>query len=1213
MNDCKGEKLINTTKGKVLLLLLFLAALVGNYFSLPFLPGIEIYFGGIAVMLTILLFNGYLGVLAALFACLPLYHQPLSVVLFLSEAIFVAIFLKKCRSNLVLTDIMFWAVCGLPFLWWLYRGNSPEMTLVMLKSVLGGLFYSIVSRSLVTYWSAIGEFGIAEPKTITFRGLLLTTFTLLVMGSTLVHSYSEIRSDKREVQKNLEGLLASATSQQQDILSFWHHQHSYAISRLARQASEIGMENRELLQAKAADTQDAIMEFMAVSILDPKGISVAYAPPRDASGTSNIGVDFSDREYFINAKNSGHIYMSNVFMGRAATPYPISVISEPIIRSGVLIGVANGGIDLKHLAQRLKVESPDHRLQVTLLDRKGMIIASSNNALKVFTKYSDSSRPVAKESPLGLVNWENQVLSKRVLLDDEMPWTLLVDVSATSDRSILVSKTVRELEILVFILVCAILVSEFISRMLSRPLAGLVHMTTVIPDSFIQHNLQEWPKTSVTEISSLVTNFIEMANQLDANFHALERAAEKNQEERNKLEATIAGIGMGVSIQDREFRVKFQNHVHEDMIGGDFSGQFCYESYEHWASVCPNCPLELAFSDGQIHVCERFVTVGGENRYFEITASPVRDAAGNIVSGIEIVKDITESKKQAELLWEAKEKAQVTLHSIGDAVIVTDARGVVDYLNPVAQQMTGWDNQEAKGRPLLEIFNIFNETTGMLAENPVEKCLREKRVVGLANHTCMVSKDGLQYSIEDSAAPIISKEGEILGVVLVFHDITEKKRLMDEMVHQAFHDSLTALPNRALFNDRLSQAIATARRSNRLVAVLFIDLDHFKLVNDMLGHAMGDVLLVEVADRLAGFIRESDTLARLGGDEFTIILSQIRNEEDAAIVAEQILGIFSQPFVMKGQPFHITASIGIAIYPMAGEDTQTLMRNADTAMYSAKELGRNTYQYYAESMNEKVQERVQMETALRRALANEEFTVFYQPMVDLQTNKVLGVEALVRWKHPQQGYVSPMDFIPLAEDIGLIIPIGEWVLKKACAQNRAWQDMGYEPIKVTVNLSARQLQKPDFVEDVVRILEETGLDHGWLEFEITESVAMQDIETTIRILHQLGSLGVQFAIDDFGTGYSSLNYLRLFPIHTLKIDRSFIRDIHLDSEDAAIVTTIIVLCQNLNLNVIAEGVETQGQVDFLRERRCYQMQGYYFGKPMPGEKVEEMLVITVRN
>lgn len=615
-------------------------------------------------------------------------------------------------------------------------------------------------------------------------------------------------------------------------------------------------------------------------------------------------------------------------------------------------------------------------------------------------------------------------------------------------------------------------------------------MTGEIPESFSDKKVHNWPRTSISEINSLVTNFVKMTNKLDDNFAALQR--------------------------------------------------------------------------------------------------------------------------QAQLLWEAKEKAQVTLHSIGDAVIVTNSKGEVEYFNPIAERLTGWSLQDGVGRSLLEIFNIFNETTGLLAENPVEKCLREKRVVGLANHTSLLSKDGLQFSIEDSAAPIVDSEGEILGVVLVFHDVSDKKRLMDEIVHQAFHDSLTGLPNRALFNDRLSQAIAVAKRTELQVAVLFIDLDHFKLINDMLGHSMGDMLLVEVADRLSGFVRESDTLARLGGDEFTIILTQLKNGDDADVVAEQILEILGKPFMMKDQQFHISASIGIAIYPFGGEDPQTLMRNADTAMYRAKELGRNTFTHYADSMNEKVQERVQLENALRQALENEEFMLYFQPMVDMRTDKIMGVEALVRWEHPEQGIISPLDFVPLAEDIGLIVPIGEWVLKKACTQNKAWQDAGYEPIKVSVNLSARQLQKPDFVEDVVRILEGSGMDPSYLELEITESVAMQDIEKTIRILQQLGNLGIQFAIDDFGTGYCSLNYLRLFPIHTLKIDRSFIRDIDMDEEDAAIVTTIIVLGQNLHLSVIAEGVENASQVEFLKERKCYNMQGFYFGKPIPEEKLKEMLRFSIK-
>lgn len=433
------------------------------------------------------------------------------------------------------------------------------------------------------------------------------------------------------------------------------------------------------------------------------------------------------------------------------------------------------------------------------------------------------------------------------------------------------------------------------------------------------------------------------------------------------------------------------------------------------------------------------------------------------------------------------------------------------------------------------------------------------------------------------------------------------QELLGQMEHQAYHDPLTDLPNRMLFNDRLNMAMAHARRGKEMLAILFFDLDQFKTVNDTLGHAAGDRLLQEVAGRLAGCLRERDTSARMGGDEFTMLLPQLADAEGAAKVARKVLDVLQQPWIINGHEFHITASIGIAIYPNDGEDAETLMKHADIAMYRAKEQGRNNYQLYTPAMNARIMERQAMENSLRHALEREEFTVYYQPQVHTGTGRITGAEALVRWQHPEQGLVYPADFIPLAEETGLIVPIGEWVLRSACAQNKAWQDAGLPPVRVTVNISAYQFRQQNLVETVARALGETGMDPQWLELEITESAAMEDVDFTITVLRELSAMGIQLAIDDFGTGYSSLYYLKRFPIHTLKIDRYFVRDVLNDPEDAALVSTIIVLAQNLRLKVIAEGVETKEQLHFLKEHRCAEMQGYLFSKPVPAGEFETLL------
>ena len=435
----------------------------------------------------------------------------------------------------------------------------------------------------------------------------------------------------------------------------------------------------------------------------------------------------------------------------------------------------------------------------------------------------------------------------------------------------------------------------------------------------------------------------------------------------------------------------------------------------------------------------------------------------------------------------------------------------------------------------------------------------------------------------------------------------ERKRAEEELAYMAQYDPLTGLANRALFRDRLEHALARAERNGNLVALMFLDLDRFKAVNDTLGHSYGDELLKEVARRVEGRVRESDTVARLGGDEFAIVLEDLSYAQDAIPVAQDILDLVSQPLVLDGHEVFVTGSIGIAVRPPSEGDR--LLKDADAAMYRAKQRGRNSHEFYTEEMNVQAHERLALERDLRRALDREEFLLHYQPQVDLATGKIVGAEALLRWQHPERGLVSPGEFIPVLEDTGMIVPVGEWVLRTACRQGRVWQESGLGPLRVAANLSARQFGQEGLVDTVAGILEETGLDSLTLELEITESLLMDDVEASTQALTELkrSVSGIRIAIDDFGTGYSSLYRLKTLPIDLIKIDRSFVRDIAADPDDAAIVTAILGLAHNLRLEVIAEGVETGEQMAFLRERGCDLAQGYYLSRPIPAGELTELL------
>ncbi|HWS72419.1 MAG TPA: EAL domain-containing protein [Thermoanaerobaculia bacterium] len=428
-----------------------------------------------------------------------------------------------------------------------------------------------------------------------------------------------------------------------------------------------------------------------------------------------------------------------------------------------------------------------------------------------------------------------------------------------------------------------------------------------------------------------------------------------------------------------------------------------------------------------------------------------------------------------------------------------------------------------------------------------------------------------------------------------------------EIEHLAYHDALTGLPNRPLFIDRLIVALAQAHRGTQKLAVFFLDLDRFKDINDSLGHSVGDTLLKAVAERVRRCVREGDTVARFGGDEFTLLVPRIDNVEDAAKIAQKIIETLKIPFFIHDRELFVTTSIGISVFPGDGHDPETLVRNADAAMYRAKDQGRDNYQLYAPAMNERALERLALENMLRKALANHELVLFYQPLVDLTTRRIVGAEALIRWQHPELGLLSPAHFISVAELSGLIIPIGEWVLRTACRQLKVWQRKFDPDLSISINLSARQFQQPDLVGQIRSAIIETGVNAGSVELEITESNAMQNAENTIYSLRELKTLGVRIAMDDFGTGYSSLNYLKRFPIDTLKLDQSFVRDIRTDSSDAAIVSAVISMAHSLHLSVVAEGVETEEQLAFLALQQCDLIQGFLFSEPLAADALEPLL------
>lgn len=553
--------------------------------------------------------------------------------------------------------------------------------------------------------------------------------------------------------------------------------------------------------------------------------------------------------------------------------------------------------------------------------------------------------------------------------------------------------------------------------------------------------------------------------------------------------------------------------------------------------------------------------------------------------------------------WAREEKKiRSILESIQDGYYELDDRGRFIAVNRALAEMLGTTVQKLIGTSYQEFVDQQDAQKLKYAfrwvahtGNPVQQLDWD-----------FVSAEGGRRSVEGSIVKFSESTNMSMGVRGMIRDVSERKRSEAMINHMAYHDVLTNLPNRRFFEDELTRALSLAQRKGEMMALLFLDLDRFKYINDSLGHQFGDRLLQELSDRLKESIGSAGTLARMGGDEFTMIFPAISNESDVIAMADRIIHSLQKPLHVECRECMVTTSIGISIFPRDGEDAQTLMKHADAAMYSAKEKGRNRYIVYSFTMSNHASECLAMEQELHKALERGEFHLQYQPQIDCQTGKIVGVEALLRWQHPVWGLISPAEFIPLAEETGLIVPIGEWALRTACNQAKLWEQAGYDPLRVAVNLSARQFQQENLVQMIQQVLQETDMQPELLELEITESVVMKNPDAVIGVLHELKRLGMKLSIDDFGTGYSSLSYLRDFPIDRLKIDRSFVSAIT-EKDDAVIAQSIIAMAHNLHLSVLAEGVENELQFAFLREQKCDEMQGYLYSKPLSAEEIKPWL------
>jgi len=697
------------------------------------------------------------------------------------------------------------------------------------------------------------------------------------------------------------------------------------------------------------------------------------------------------------------------------------------------------------------------------------------------------------------------------------------------------------------------------------------------------------------------------------------RAQEALQERERWFVATLKSIDDAVITADNEGLVTFMNPVakvltgwkHAEALGKDI----VFKIIDKETPTPTETPAKEVLRDEiVINITDYpfLIARDGTEIPIEYSGAPIKDDKGNITGVILVLKDVTERKRAQEALRESEERHRIILESVPDPVVVYDMEGRITYFNPAFSRVFGYTLSESRGRDI-DFVPVENLPEARLI---FAKINRGETISGM--ETCRLTRDGKRVDVSISGAGFFDDHGGLQGSVMTFQDITERRKSEEDIKFLAYHDALTGLPNRKSFYMRLKDELVQShsRRGERRRlgghkwALLFLDLNKFKYINDTLGHDVGDELLKVMASRLQICMRKSDYIFRLGGDEFTIILTDLTDDTDVAKVVKKIRQEIARPCSIKDHELYVTVSIGISVYPEDGDNVETLVKNADMAMYAAKEE-REGYRFFTEEMNRKALERMKMEGSLRNAIQRNQFVIYYQPLVD-DKHQIIGMEALLRWHHPELGLINPSQFIPLAEETGAIVPIGKWVLYSACQQAREWHDMGHAGLYVAVNLSTRQFREPDLVETVEQVLEATGLPPDCLKLEVTESSIMDNPEQAIVTMKILRTKGIRFSIDDFGTGYSSLSYLKRFPIDTLKIDRSFVIDSIMDKDDQEIIKTIISMARNLNIDTVAEGVETKEQLDFLTQHGCHIIQGYYLGRPMPARKFEEALQMRDR-
>jgi diguanylate cyclase (GGDEF)-like protein/PAS domain S-box-containing protein len=1112
--------------------LLFVAAFAGTIFPPAFFPDGGVLLGSIAVLLTIRYYGSLWGLAAALLCGLctvALWHQPFTAALFLTEAGVVGMMRRRGVLNLFAADCVFWIFFGLPLMWLfhslLMRGETRAVFHLMELRISVGLANALAS-SLLVHFLSLRRWQTSHPSLFQSQFNLLVGCFLLPAVAVVVFNLNGPRDlIQPGMEKDLEGKSVLVANE----LTLLRHKVESTLKGVALAAAHQGVEASQSLEQKVNAARKSLPGLLMVRIVDSTGRTVVHSNspevPEQAIRAPLNGFPGLFR------KAPGQVLVTGVEVGKNL-PLPHMDWFVPIRDSKGIMGAVQADLDVRAVGRLLAGKSGPTPYFLTIVDRRGKTIASSDPERQPLGDFLYDARiPVAVPAASTLlwqpqfgklvrVSFWSRFFSWPGNLTGQSAWTVALETPAVLGRTYLQRMVLESLLIMLLPALGALFFGTLISRRLSSPIQILGEVTCGIPEKIQRGESIEWPRRAGLEADALVRNFQSLSEALENSLKEIREA--------------------------KEVSVKSQDET-------------------------------LAQHKWEVFTTSRNLRVEREQR------QRIEELLGRLEAA------------------EAKYRFLVEKSLVGVFII----RGIkFSYVNPRFAEIFGYAPEEFLDDCKLTDL-VYKPDRGMVFQT-LRKQLRGE-IKNVQYHFRGIRKDKRIIHLEIlKGKGVYNGHPAIIGSLL---DITERKQAEETILHMAYHDHLTDLPNRVLFRDRVDLALSLAKRNGQMAALLFIDLDRFKAINDSLGHAVGDGILQEVAARLKGCVREVDTVSRFGGDEFNILLTQIHNYHDVSMVADKILKAMQWPFHVDKHELFLTCSIGVAMYPQDGKDVATLIRNADTALYRAKDLGRNNFQAFAPAMNAQALERMELENSLRRVFEREELRVYYQAQVDLVTGHIIGVEALIRWQQANGEMISPAVFIPMAEEIGLIFPIGEWVLRTACHQAREWREQGLPPLRIGVNVSAHQFQDREFLDILLKILEELRFDPKWLNLEITESALMKEVAENLIKLRQIQNVGITVAIDDFGVGYSSLSYLKDFPVNQLKMDCSFVRNLPNCENDVNIARHIVEMAHSLGMKVIAEGVEKENQLTFLKALGCDEVQGYLLGAPLPAEEFSKILAL----